>query len=71
MRIFKGIFGFSLILIFLVLPSTYSYSKTAPSSFADLAEKLKEDVSLNQKVKEQQNIIEVSEKKNETFAKSL
>tara|TARA_Y100001970_G_scaffold289812_1_gene421326 strand:+ start:473 stop:1894 length:1422 start_codon:yes stop_codon:yes gene_type:complete len=40
MRIFKGIFGFSLILIFLVLPSTYSYSKTAPSSFADLAEKL-------------------------------
>ena len=40
MRFFKGILNFSLILIFLIFPSTLSNSKTTPNSFADLAEKL-------------------------------
>jgi len=40
MRIFKKIFNFSLIFIFLVVPTTLSYSKNTPNSFADLAEKL-------------------------------
>ena len=40
MDIYKGVIKFSLILIFLSFPTSYTYGKTAPSSFADLAEKL-------------------------------
>ena len=40
MRVFKKILNFSLVFIILVFPTTLSYSKSAPSSFADLAEKL-------------------------------
>jgi len=40
MRFFKKILNFSLILIFLTFPLSLSHSKTAPNSFADLAEKL-------------------------------
>tara|TARA_B100001996_G_scaffold367997_1_gene340138 strand:+ start:513 stop:1934 length:1422 start_codon:yes stop_codon:yes gene_type:complete len=40
MRIFKEILNLSLIIVFLVLPTTHSYSKNTPNSFADLAEKL-------------------------------
>ena len=40
MKICKRFFKFSLIIILLNLPVSLAYSKTAPSSFADLAEKL-------------------------------
>jgi len=40
MKIQKRLFNFSLILILLIFPTTISQSKTAPASFADLAEKL-------------------------------
>jgi len=40
MRTIKKILNFGLILIFLVVPTTFSYSKSTPNSFADLAEKL-------------------------------
>ena len=40
MMICKKIINFSLILILLSFPISFAYSKTAPSSFADLAEKL-------------------------------
>ena len=40
MRLYKRIVNFSLIIILLSFPTPYAYSKTAPSSFADLAEKL-------------------------------
>ena len=40
MRLFKRIINFSLILVFLAFPTKSLLSKNAPSSFADLAEKL-------------------------------
>ena len=40
MKIYKTVVNFSLILVFLIFPSSYAYSKTTPASFADLAEKL-------------------------------
>jgi serine protease Do len=40
MKFFKRIFNFSLIFIFVSFPSSLSYSKTTPLSFADLAERL-------------------------------
>jgi len=40
MKIFKKILNFGLIFIFLFFPTTFSHSKSTPSSFADLAEKL-------------------------------
>ena len=40
MNIYKGVIKFSLIFIFISLPASYTYGKTTPSSFADLAEKL-------------------------------
>ena len=40
MSIYKDVIKFSLLLIFLSFPISYAYSKTTPSSFADLAEKL-------------------------------
>ena len=40
MRVFKGILNYSLIIIFLVFPTTILFSKSPPNSFADLAEKL-------------------------------
>ncbi len=40
MRIYKQIIKFSLILILLSFPNSFANSKTIPSSFADLAEKL-------------------------------
>ena len=40
MRICKKVIKFSLFLILLSFPAPYTHSKTAPSSFADLAEKL-------------------------------
>ena len=40
MKLYKRIVNFSLIIILLSFPTPYAYSKTAPSSFADLAEKL-------------------------------
>ena len=40
MKIYKRIINFSLILILLSFPTSFTHSKTIPSSFADLAEKL-------------------------------
>ena len=40
MKIYKRIVSFSLIFILLSLSTSFAYSKTIPSSFADLAEKL-------------------------------
>jgi len=40
MNIYNRIISFSLVLILLSFPTTFVYSKTAPNSFADLAEKL-------------------------------
>ena len=40
MRLFKRIINFSLVLVFLAFPTKSLLSKNAPSSFADLAEKL-------------------------------
>ena len=40
MRIYKKIINFSLVFILLSFPTSFSYSKMVPSSFADLAEKL-------------------------------
>ncbi len=40
MKLYKRIVNFSLIIILLSFPTSYTYSKTIPSSFADLAEKL-------------------------------
>ena len=40
MKLYKRIVNFSLVIILLSFPTSYAYSKTAPSSFADLAEKL-------------------------------
>ena len=40
MRIYKKIIKFSLIFVLISLPTSFANSKTAPSSFADLAEKL-------------------------------
>ena len=40
MKIYKKVINFSLIIILLNFPISYVHSKTAPSSFADLAEKL-------------------------------
>jgi len=40
MKIYKRVISFSLILILLSFPTSFAYSKTIPSSFADLAEKL-------------------------------
>ena len=40
MNIYKRIINFSLVLILLSFPTSFVYSKTVPSSFADLAEKL-------------------------------
>ena len=40
MKLYKKIVNFSLIIILRSFPTSYAYSKTAPSSFADLAEKL-------------------------------
>ena len=40
MKLYKRIIDFSLIIILLSFPTSYTYSKTVPSSFADLAEKL-------------------------------
>ncbi len=40
MKIYKKIFRYSLILILISFPTSSAYSKTAPASFADLAEKL-------------------------------
>jgi len=40
MKIKQKIINFGLILILLILPNSYAYSKSIPSSFADLAEKL-------------------------------
>jgi len=40
MNIYKRIVNFSLVLILLSFPTSFVHSKTMPSSFADLAEKL-------------------------------
>ena len=40
MNAYKRIINCSLILVLLSFPTSFAYSKTAPSSFADLAEKL-------------------------------
>jgi serine protease Do len=40
MKFYNRIFNFSLIFILLITPSNFAQSKTIPSSFADLAEKL-------------------------------
>ena len=40
MNIYKRIVNFSLVLILLSFPTSFVHSKTVPSSFADLAEKL-------------------------------
>jgi len=40
MKIYKRIINFSLIIILLSFPASFVHSKTVPSSFADLAEKL-------------------------------
>ena len=40
MKIYKKVFHYCLILIVLSLPASLAYAKSAPSSFADLAEKL-------------------------------
>ena len=40
MKIYNKVFHYCLILIVLSLSTSFVYSKTAPSSFADLAEKL-------------------------------
>ena len=40
MNIYKRIINFSLVLILLSFPTSFVHSKTAPNSFADLAEKL-------------------------------
>ena len=40
MNIYKRIINCSLILVLLSFPTSFAYSKTIPSSFADLAEKL-------------------------------
>jgi len=40
MKVYRKVIYFSLILILLILPSPFVYSKTTPNSFADLAEKL-------------------------------
>jgi len=40
MKLYKRIVNFSLIIVLLSFPTSYTYSKTIPSSFADLAEKL-------------------------------
>ena len=40
MKLYKRIVNFSLIIILLSFPTSYTYSKTIPNSFADLAEKL-------------------------------
>jgi len=40
MRVFKGILNYSLIIIFLVFPTTILFSTSPPNSFADLEEKL-------------------------------
>jgi serine protease Do len=40
MKVYKNIFNFCIILIFLGFQTSYSFSKSIPSSFADLAEKL-------------------------------
>jgi serine protease Do len=40
MKIYKRVINFSLIVILLSFPNSFAQSKTAPSSFADLAEKL-------------------------------
>ena len=40
MKLYKRIVNFSLVIILLSFPTSYAYSKAAPSSFADLAEKL-------------------------------
>ena len=40
MKIYKKVINFSLIVILLSFPNSFAQSKTAPSSFADLAEKL-------------------------------
>ena len=40
MKIYKRVINFSLILILLIFPTSFAHSKTAPDSFADLAEKL-------------------------------
>lgn len=40
MKNYKNLFNFTLIIILLIFPASLSQSKTAPSSFADLAEKL-------------------------------
>ena len=44
MKVYKRIVNFSLILILLVFPTSLTHSKTAPDSFADLAEKLMSSV---------------------------
>jgi len=40
MKNYKRVINFTFILILLIFPSSFVQSKTAPSSFADLAEKL-------------------------------
>ena len=40
MKIYKRIINFTLIIILLTFPISFSHSKTVPDSFADLAEKL-------------------------------
>ena len=40
MKIYKKIVNFSLIIILLSLSNSYSYGKSIPNSFADLAERL-------------------------------
>ena len=40
MKIYKNFFHYCLILIVLVLPISFAYAKSVPSSFADLAERL-------------------------------
>jgi serine protease Do len=40
MKIYKQIINFTLIIIFIIFPLSFANSKTVPSSFADLAEKL-------------------------------
>ncbi len=58
MKIFKKILNFGLIFIFLVFPTIFSHSKSTPSSFADLAEKLMPSVvniSSTQTIKQSAN----------------
>ena len=40
MKIYQKVINFSLVFILLIFPTSYVHSKSTPSSFADLAERL-------------------------------